>query len=261
VSDLPPREQIEVIVSKLKTKGVPAAPVVESLALATSHPEAVYDLAISVMKRFPKGGTFLDAALSYLPETLWPRLVESALEALTESKGNEAAESVIAYASLQSPTSLHPHLTRIFSLQPNAGSYYESYPWRESGKQHFTYLRNVVDNSASKEDRLRAWEAMLQTRNVNVLTFAISQAKTVYSRRHSLSREDWLQAYLHLVGFNQEDGSLKRTCSDALYHLQFPDDYFEGQSRPPWLERVHPTWRFSIFSLGSSCSLWRKHRE
>ncbi len=96
VMETSPREQIEFIVSKLEAKGVPAAPVVESLALATSHPEAVYNLAISVMKRFPKGGTFLDAALSYLPETLWPRLVERALKALTESKGNEAAESVTA---------------------------------------------------------------------------------------------------------------------------------------------------------------------
>lgn len=57
-----PPQQIESIVRSLEKKGVPAAPVEEATNLATSHPEAVFDLAIAVMRRFPKGGTFLDGA-------------------------------------------------------------------------------------------------------------------------------------------------------------------------------------------------------
>ena len=72
-----PKEQIEAIVRSLETKGIPAAPVMEATALATSHPESVSDLAIAVMKRFPKGGTFLDAALTYLPHEDWPALVHT----------------------------------------------------------------------------------------------------------------------------------------------------------------------------------------
>jgi hypothetical protein len=73
-----PQQQVESIVRSLEEKGVPAAPVVKATALATSHPEAVSDLAIAVMRRFPKGGTFLDGAFSYLPEERWPELVHLA---------------------------------------------------------------------------------------------------------------------------------------------------------------------------------------
>jgi hypothetical protein len=77
-----PQQQIESIVRILEERGVPAAPVMEATALATSHPEAVSDLAIAVMRRFPKGGTFLDGALSYLPQERWPELVQLALATL-----------------------------------------------------------------------------------------------------------------------------------------------------------------------------------
>src|SRR5487761_2671381 len=101
-----PQQQIESIVRSLEEKGVPAAPVVEATALATSHPEAITDLALAVMRRFPEGGTFLDAALSYLPQEKWPALVPQALDALdgAAEKSFGAAGAVIAYASLQCPT-------------------------------------------------------------------------------------------------------------------------------------------------------------
>ena len=123
---LSPMQQIESIVRSLEEKGVPAAPVEEATALATSHPEAVSDLAIAVMRRFPEGGTFLDGAFSYLPHERWPELVHAALNTLEQCKGkNDAAASVIEYASLQCPSALHPHLDRIFLIRPNARCYYE----------------------------------------------------------------------------------------------------------------------------------------
>ena len=83
-------EQIENIVTMLEERGLPA-PVEESLALAASHPEAILDLAISVMERFPKGGTFLDAVFSFLPDKLWPILVERAIETLEQSEEENEA--------------------------------------------------------------------------------------------------------------------------------------------------------------------------
>lgn len=236
-------EQIESIVTKLEEKGLPAAPVEESLALAASHPEAILDLAIAVMERFPDGGTFLDGAFSFLPDALWPSLVERAMEMREQSaEENEAADSVIAYASLQCPEALHPHLTRIFNIQPNSGSYYEQYPWRKSAALHFDYLRNIVENSTSPDERWRAWVAMLQTRHPSVLEYAISKAEDLSLPDHFGSREEWLLSHLRLVGFDIQGGSLNRTCGSALYHLQFPDSYFDEQSRPPWLAQVHPSW-------------------
>ena len=82
------QQQIELIVRSLEERGVSAAPVGEAIALATSHPETVHELALAVMERFPKGGTFLDAALSYVPEGSWPDLAKRALNRLEESLGD-----------------------------------------------------------------------------------------------------------------------------------------------------------------------------
>src|SRR5262245_52896219 len=121
-----PQQQIESIIGSLQEKGARAAPVLEATALAMSHPEAVSDLAIAVMRRFPKGGTFLDGSFSYMPEERWPELIQIALDILERSSGkNDAAASVIERASLQCPSALHPDLDRIFLIRLNARSYYE----------------------------------------------------------------------------------------------------------------------------------------
>ncbi len=261
--NLSPQQQIERIVRSLEERGVPAAPVAETTSLATSYPEAVNDLALEVMRRFPKGGTFLDGALSYVLEERWPELVQTALEFFELSNGeNNAAASIIEHSSLQCPSVLHPHLDRIFRIRPNAGCYYESYPWRESCDTHFGFLRNVIeDTEASDVDRMRAWKNLCETRLPDVIEYAVSRAGLVAPS--DWSREEWVQAHLYLVGFHEENGSLRRICPDSLYHLQFPKAFFEPQSRPPWLARIHPSWNLpaSIQSVpfgGSSegdCSL------
>lgn len=240
---LSPRQQIESIVRSLEENGVSAAPVMEATALATSHPKAVADLAIAVMCRFPTGGTFLDGALSYLPQDSWPELIRTALQTLEDCHGkNDAAVAVIEYASLQCPSALHPHLDRIFLTRPNARCDSECYPWRESGERHFRFLRNVIENSGSTDDdRRRAWAALCESRHTKLLEYAISRATDVSPTDWPLNA--WVQAHLHLVGFHWENQSFRRVCLDSTYHLQFPDEFFELQSRPPWLARIHPTWK------------------
>jgi len=183
--------------------------------------------------------------LSYLPQNDWDSLVRHALDALERATGkNRAAESVIAYASLQAPSALHLYLTRIFLVRPNAGSYYESYPWRESGDQHLDYLRNVVESTRSDDEaRRRALRAILETRQPSVIEYALSRGELEKVAPARWAREKWVEAHLDLIGFSQVDHSLQRICPDALYHLQFPDEFFEPQSRPPWLARIHPTWK------------------
>jgi hypothetical protein len=239
------QQLIEFIVRSLEERGTSAAPVEEAIELANSDPDAVYQLALAVMERFPKGGTFLDGALSFLPEDKWSKLIEHALGRLDESSGeNEAANSVIAYASLQSPPSLHSQLDRIFAIQPNSDCYYEFYPWRESGVLHFDHLRAVLEEpSSSDDDRIRGWSAMLQTRHPKVVEFACSHHDAVYSAEPlDYSRDEWLQAHLHTVGFDNDTGLLRRICVDALHHIRFPDSFFDDASRPPWRARIHPTW-------------------
>ncbi len=243
---LSPQKQIEFIVRSLEEKGVQAAPVVEATALAASYPEAVGDLAITVMRRFPKGGTFLDGAFSYMPRENWPSLVHHALDVLEASGGNNhAAASVLEHGSLQFPSVLHPHLDRIFLIPQNAG-YYRERPWRESGEQHFGYLRNIIESRSSDEDsRKRAWFAMWETRHPKVIEYAMSCADILDLPPSGCTQEEWVSGRLHFVGFDYKEHSLQRVCPDALYHLQFSDSFFELQSRPPWLARLHPTWKLS----------------
>ena len=124
-------------------------------------------------------------------------------------------------------------------------SYYERYPWRESGDQHFNFLRSVIENSTSSDDdRRRAWAALCETRHMKSIEYVISHSSDVSPS--DWSAEAWVQAHLHLVGFHLENHSLRRINPDSTYHLQFPDTFFEPQSRPPWLARIHPTWKLPV---------------
>lgn len=95
--------------------------------------------------------------------------------------------------------------------------------------------------------------AMCQTRHTGLIECAMSRAANVptifgddprasTADPSARSKDQWLQAHLHNVGFHRQDSSLRRLCPDVLYHLQFPDDFREPESLPRWL-RVHPTWK------------------
>ena len=145
MTDSTAERQIDGILELLKNKH--AAPIEQSLTLAGKYPEAIAELVIAVIENHPNGGTFLDAAVSFLPQDDWNRLVEKALAVLQDNKDNHAAESVIAYASLQCPGSIHPHLNDVLSVRPNGSSYYSAYPWRNSGSLHFDYLKAIFENA------------------------------------------------------------------------------------------------------------------
>jgi hypothetical protein len=146
---------VEAIVRAVEERGVRAAPAMEAIELGRAYPEAVADLAVAVVRRFPESGTFLEADLGYLPDRLWDRLVRFALDTPGQTGKNQASDSVIAYASLRALPSLHPHLDRIFRLRPNAGTYYENWPSRESGTVDANArLQMIEDPAASSPLRL-----------------------------------------------------------------------------------------------------------
>jgi hypothetical protein len=244
------RRQVELIVRKLEeeeAEGGRANPVEDAISLATSHPEALAELAVAVMRRFPKGGIFLTAALSFLPEGDWPGLIGLALDAFEENPGAAddilgrercAAENVLAVAGLQCPSALHPHLGRIFALRPNEGSRYELYPWRESGDLHVPFLRGVIDQPGSGDDeRHRAWEALLETRRPAAIDVALSRVGSVTIADPTQSLEEWVTTRLHGVGFHIDGTALRRICPGTVRHLLF-DDTFR-----PFEAGEHPTWR------------------
>lgn len=240
-----PDKQIESIVSDLERRGPAAAPIEAAMELAANHPEAIRDLAVAVMGRFPKGGTFLDGALSYLPEKHWPPLIKQALDFIEESSvENEAATSVIEYASLQATAALNSHLSRIFALRPNVGTLYEFTPWRAAENTNVNFLKDVIESESSgDEDRKRAWRAMIETRNPAAIEYALFESGDLKTANEGWSEQDWIKAHLDLAGLQLQGRTLHRLCPDALFHIHFPLSFFEGQSRPPWLARIHPTWK------------------
>ncbi|WP_145944190.1 hypothetical protein [Fuerstiella marisgermanici] len=220
-----------------------AAPIEESLTLAGQYPDAVADLAIAVVAKYPKGGTFLDAALSFLPEGKWRCLVENALNILEEDNDNNAAESVIAYASLQNPKAIHPYLESVFSIRPNGSSYYSAYPWRDSGSQHFSFLKGVFENAESADQKMAAWEAMIHSRYLLAVDFARQNLRSVMPSDTGRTLEDWLNCWLHQIGLEYSEEGYTRLCNQNPYHIVFPDSFFAADSTPAWLVEQHPTWR------------------
>ena len=241
MTDSTARQQIDGILELLKSKH--SAPIEQSLTLAGMYPEAIVEFAIAVIEKHPKGGTFLDAALSFLPQDDWDRLIEKALAVLQDNKDNHAAESVIAYASLQCPRSIHPHLNDVLSARPNGSSYYSAYPWRNSGSLHFDYLKAVFENTDSSDEKQNAWEAMLYSCYPPALDFARQHAEAIAPSDSDWKLDDWLKCWLNQIGFEYSNGEYSRLCNQNLYHVVFPDSYFPDDATPDWLVEEHPTWR------------------
>lgn len=216
-------------------------PMERTLELVIPSPESAVELLRLALDEIPGGATFLDAAIAFMPEDAFPELVDIALDRFQADRGNRLAEGIVHHCSLQSVGALHPHLTRVFELAPNGSCYYASWPWRESGKQHFSYLRDVLENDPDGKRRFRAWEAMFETREPEVLQFALLQADRVGM---AARREDYLLG----VGFESRGSGLRRLDTDPVYHLLLPEDYLpaEQTARARWRDLIrqhHPTWR------------------
>jgi hypothetical protein len=197
-------------------------------------PLAADAFAEAVLMQVPKGGTFLDLTLSFVTEPAFAHLVSIALQRLARDPEENAASAVIAYASLQFPRLLHPHLARLFTLAPNAGTYYENWPWRESGALCVPHLSDVL-NGADDGDRFKAWQCLLESRDPAVLQLAMNAAASV-ALRHPAA------IYLHEVGFEAPAAPL---FAAEPWHLVFPSDYFKAP-RVAWNDRtLHPTWSLS----------------
>jgi hypothetical protein len=170
----------------------------------------------------------------------WNEIVELSLGKLEEEEDCEVAEAIIAYASLQCPPALHPHLRRIFELAPNDSTYYAEWPWRESETQELEFLRSVVcDENRSLDDRYRAWRAMLETRNSQVLHVAreLWNETQISEVRRDLSFDEFVQH----VGLVADGVEFSRLFTETSWHILFPEGYLPTE-HAPWLQRLHPTW-------------------
>lgn len=203
-----------------------------------------------VLASLPKGGIFLDAALSHVSEDALDRLVQTWVASLDDDGMSESVESLIAYVSLQRPTSLHPFLSRLFTLCPNRDSYYENWPWRDAPASVLDFLADQSNRGTTSAIQLKAFECLLETRLPGAFEICASLAKSIPTPHP-------IEVYLQEVGFSEGGNALYQT---DMAHLIFPDDHFAPPSSSWSLQGLHPTWRLEEgddsyrFGGESSCS-------
>jgi len=141
-------DDVHKIIAGFKATRWESAPYERTVAILADNPAAAEELVRRVIRELREGPTFLAYAIDCLPDVAFPELVPFALDAFGDNPENEGAEDLISHASLQSPPSLHPHLDRIFHLQPNWSTYYAQWPWRGSGDAHQAFLKGIVNNAS-----------------------------------------------------------------------------------------------------------------
>jgi hypothetical protein len=217
--------------------GWKGTPMERAVKIATESPQDLPRLVKSVIERVPKGGTFFDFVFTFMPTAAWPELVSTALAALEANPDNDAAQSLIAYASLQALPSLHPRLDDILRLRPNKDCYYAAWPWRDSGDTHAGVLCGLIDD-ASQDIELRraAWSALLETRTPQAVAFASERYAEIQPKRAHIG----LDTYLQEVDFVRRDGTLARLDPPRVIHMCFPESFRTSQ----FWQVINPTWTF-----------------
>jgi hypothetical protein len=227
----------ETILADFRRSGWDSQPEERAVRLALARPAEAGRLVELGMAELPKGATFLDAILSFVDADAYPRLVAAALERLSSGLPNATADAVFSYGSLMFPAALHPHLDEIFLLRPNEGTYYEAWPWRESGTAHLPFLRGALEGGGSDlETRRRAWSCLLETRDPECIEVALAGEALCglpYSGGIGLLE----------VGLQRSESGLRRLFSERVLHLAFPHEYIVRPGmRFPLQRRYHPTW-------------------
>lgn len=236
---------IDQLIADFKTKKWSSKPFEGMADIIRGKPDQALPFVRAVLKQLPDSGTFLHASLSFLPQKEWADVVEVSVTQLIESTEHESAESVIAYASLQCPESLHRWLDRLIELSPNSGTYYETWPWRHSGRLHLSRLEEVITTHPNPEVRRKAWQRGFETRHDEVVHRMITLEQCVDLNHHlqksRLSDALGINDYLRIVAREWDSGSLRRLAARSSFHLTFPPGYVEEDR--PWLKPiVHPTW-------------------
>lgn len=231
----------EQLVEEFVNRGWKSNPFDKLIPIIRNEREQLLALALMIIERVPKGGTFFDLLLSHLTEAEFSIVIKHVVPRLREGS-SEVLDSVIAYGSLQFPFLLTPHLRDLFSSRPNSGTYYEEWPWRAADDHEVELLKEAIQLTGDK----RAWDCLIQTRKPDALLFASQFLPD------SVNRNAGFAAYAHLVGFDMESRPPRKLYFDTAYHIIFPSDYFDETSNPVWLKHEnHPTWSPRCESVSS----------
>ncbi|KQZ39537.1 hypothetical protein ASD58_03815 [Duganella sp. Root1480D1] len=221
--------------------GRPGKDAYELLPAFLHNPPGVIEQFVdAVMATQPDGGTFLDAALSHMPEEAFDRLATKWLPHAATEGLTGAIEALVAYASLQRPAALSPYLDKLSEMDANGSSYYACWPWRASPQATVAELLEQARTGASTEERLQAFERLLETRQPAALQACASIAADI-PVPHSIG------LYLQEVGFDENQRQL---FPDEVAHVIFPAAYLPAPHASWSLQGLHPSWHLPATSTG-----------
>ena len=227
------------LVARFKRKGWDSEPYEQLAGFLRGHEDELAEFVSLYLKDFEESRTFFDDALQFLGEEPFAELIAQAVAKLERSrKGDEAADSVIAHASLQVPHLLAPHLPALWELRPNASAYYAMWPWRAADEDEKERLHQEL----AARDR-RAAEALLETRDPACVSGVIDSGTV---------EAGLLGHHVRAVGFEQAEGGLRRLAPEACLHVVLPPELLADRSSGTLHLRpeMSPTW----FELGEPVS-------
>lgn len=230
------------LLSDFKDKGWKTEELYERLFELTNDSDSLYAFAEEFLTTFNKGATIFNDSLSYLKREQFEKLIGIALSILQKGE-NDNAESVIAYASLQFPDLLHPHLETIFELKPNESTYYAEYSWRKLEKSKIKIWKEKLENSqTSIEEKRKLFSCLLETRDLETIeqVYRYALSNNLFVRK---DLEEYLIGYLETVGFTKRENKVQSYCPNRLWHFFFPKNYLPKSEAVHLSKEQHPTWR------------------
>lgn len=233
--------RVDALLSEFQADGWDSNPYDRMLEIAHSDVAELLELVLRAINELDQSTTFVDGALSFLSEAQFDAAVREAVSSLKRQApsedGEAPAESVVAYASLQFPHLLAPHLPALWVAVPNRRSYYVGWPWRAAPVEERQRLLAVLTTGSSDEREL-AWRALIETRDPITIAAALSRSEAVKSVLHSPPAH-WLPG----VGYDEVEGTLRRLAPLACFHIVMPDHLITRWDRPSHLRpENHPTW-------------------
>ncbi len=240
-------DRVAKLVANFRASGWEGKPWEEAFSIAREEPGHIADLARAF---FPVGGgapTFVNEVLALLPMEDWVPLVGDAVALQVKEPTNEHAEHVVNAASFQCPTSLAPHRSTLFGVDELYKSHLGIQIFRDADDLCIAMLRRVLGGKNTAKEpraryrseyvdrRMRAFAALLETRREGPIASALKEAP-----RFGLA-PNVVDAYVELVGWTRDGGSLRRLGGRAPLHLAFPAGYLPP-APPHFMRDQQPTW-------------------
>ncbi len=234
-------EDYKEVVKDLKLRGWDSKPFDRMLSIRDEARGDLLPFLKLCLTEVPKGGTFVDAAFSYISEEEFKELISYAISESKNHGWTDVISSVIDYASLQFPRLLTDHLPGL--LESRSNTYYEKWAWRKADDELVDQLCDIIcSNDRRKND---AWECLVNIRNES----AILKAHELFEKGCPRPQIGF-DTYSMESGFLVRDGKSRRLTQDNTYHIIFDDEYLteldqgvaDSVNYAALSKRNHPTW-------------------